>query len=196
MNFFKFKQKCEEAINVEITLKPVNQTSYRARSQLESRRITSDGYQELKRKKRKVQVGTDDSKENEFVGRSTADIKDRKIWLFISKVKDTITTENVLSYIKRKTNSEEQKISVKELNTWFKMKDNKCFMVGVDPDFKNSVYNASFWPKGVAYRRFDFFKGQHFLDNPRELSGSTVDKHNQRNTTLTMERNDSFLSEI
>lgn len=136
-----------------------------------------------------MQLGTNETTENEFEGRPTTSIKEKKLWLFISRVKDAVSLENVMAYIKKKTNLEEEKISVKRLNTWYKVENNKCFLIGVDPSVKDSVYSASFWPKGVAYERFNFVKGQRFLDN-QKTTGESIHENRDKSTR---ERNDSFL---
>lgn len=153
---------------------------------------SDDGYQEIKKRRRrkKVQLGTNEKAENEFEGRPMANIKNKKIWLFISRVKDAVSTENVVTYIKKKSKLEDEKISVKNLDTWYKVENNKCFLVGVDPTIKDLVYSASFWPTGVAYERFDFVKGQRFLDNQKTTSGN-IQENNYEPTT---EQNESFLT--
>lgn len=154
---------------------------------------TEGGYQRNKRRWRKtVQFGTNEETENEFEGQPAVNTKDKKIWLFISKVRDTVSAENVTTYIKKKTNLEEEKISVKKLDTWHKVEDNKCFLIGIDPAYKESVYSASFWPKGVAYERFNFFKGQRFLDNQK----TTNDKGDGIRDETTIQCNGSFLTPI
>lgn len=139
-----------------------------------------------------MQFGTNEETENEFEGQPAVNTKDKKIWLFISKVRDTVSAENVTTYIKKKTNLEEEKISVKKLDTWHKVEDNKCFLIGIDPAYKESVYSASFWPKGVAYERFNFFKGQRFLDNQK----TTNDKGDGIRDETTIQCNGSFLTPI
>ncbi|CAH2004952.1 unnamed protein product [Acanthoscelides obtectus] len=37
-------------------------------------------------------------------------------------------------------------------------------MVGVNPELKDKIYNTAFWPKGVAFGRFNFGLGRNFLD--------------------------------
>nr|CAI5830812.1 unnamed protein product [Callosobruchus analis] len=37
-------------------------------------------------------------------------------------------------------------------------------MVGLDPNLKETVYDTSFWPRGVLFSRFNFGLGRNFLD--------------------------------
>lgn len=94
-------------------------------------------------------------KENElecFVGRA----REKRIWLFLSNVKDHVTEEMVVKYLESKTR--EDSIFVKEIHTFRKRKDNKCFKVGISYDRKDEAYTSSFWPKGVTVCRFNFHK--------------------------------------
>lgn len=92
----------------------------------------------------------------------------RLIWLFVSRAKEHVTEEMVKKYIHNKTKSDMVDIKVKLLKTFHKRSDNNCFLIGVDPRFKETVYEQTFWPNGVAFERFNFKRGQHFLDNPRQ----------------------------
>lgn len=69
-----------------------------------------------------------------------------------------------------KTKADPIDISVKLLKTFYQKEDNNCFLIGVDPTFQEMVYQQNFWPQGVAFQRFNFKKGQHFLDNPRQMN--------------------------
>ncbi|KAG5885447.1 hypothetical protein JTB14_020781 [Gonioctena quinquepunctata] len=118
-------------------------------------------------RQQKSQLGTNTLSENEsgFVGREpyrrTAENHKRKIWLFISRVKAHVTEDVVSKYIQEKANAIDSDLSVKLLKTFYQKEDNNCFLVG--------VYQSTFWPRGVAFERFNFKKG-HFLDNPRQRS--------------------------
>lgn len=37
-------------------------------------------------------------------------------------------------------------------------------MLGVPFEMKDIAYENDFWPTGIKYTRFDFKRGQHFLD--------------------------------
>lgn len=142
--------------------------------------INSDGFIEIKSRRsrqKKYQLGTNtstDINESGFEGRiSTQTSKDnqkKKLWLFISRAKGNVTEEIVKKYIHVKTKADPIDISVKLLKTFYQKEDNNCFLIGVDPTFQEMVYQQNFWPQGVAFQRFNFKKGQHFLDNPRQMN--------------------------
>lgn len=126
------------------------------------------GYKK-KNKKQKVHIGEAEiSKEEEthgFVGRAKTE---KKIWLFISRVKDHVTEEIVKNYLGKKT-SNNSDIYVKEIDTYKKSKDNRCFKVGLNFNLKELAYTSSFWPKGVAVCRYDFKKEEKYLNRLRSI---------------------------
>lgn len=61
--------------------------------------------------------------------------------------------------------------------------------MGLEPSLKTVVYDSNFWPKGVAFARFDFKRGQQFLDNPRNLQ-------NRKSDITSQQDDDDFLSPI
>lgn len=122
-----------------------------------------------RRRKKNIKYGTSETRADCEIGFEGRDTKEKKIWLFISRVKNDVTEGKVSNYITHKTNEKTEEISVKKVNTYFKTKDNNCFLIGVNPKLRDLVYKEDFWPKKVAYARFDFKKGQHFLDNPRNV---------------------------
>lgn len=125
----------------------------------------TDNFNKERRTKFKSQIGSgSDDVECGFSGREKAD---KKIWLFISRAKDNVTDKTVKKYVSVKAEISEDRIYTKQLHMKSEVKDNNCFMVGVDPDLESKVYDTEFWPKGVAYSRFDFFLGKRFLDNSR-----------------------------
>lgn len=70
--------------------------------------------------------------------------------MYIYRVKQKVTAENITRYLKSKL-GEDEDISSERSRL-------KCFMVGTNFRFKEDVYNPQIWPKGVAFRRFDFQK--------------------------------------
>lgn len=112
--------------------------------------------------------------------------KIKKIWLFLSRIKDHVSEDIVKKYIQEKLKNDLLEPSVRKLKTFYMRKDNNCFLVGVDFSLKEAIYEHSFWPKGVTFERFDFRRGQHFLDNHQESVG--ID-----NTAFTVDNSD-FLS--
>ncbi|CAH1107492.1 unnamed protein product [Psylliodes chrysocephalus] len=131
-----------------------------------------------RRQKRANKIGTnqsqDDNNQNAFEGAKSAD-NNRKLWVFISRVKNQVTEDQIKNYISNKAKNDQSEISVKALKTYYQNKNNKCFLVGTDLSLKNVIYEQNFWPAGVAFERFNFKKGQHFLDNNRENKNEEED---------------------
>lgn len=123
------------------------------------------------RKRRNIHTGKAESIGN-FQGKEQTN-KNKQIWLFLSRVKDITTENDIKCFISEKTNSKD--ISVKLLKTAKTIPDNQCFMVGVHPSLLQMVYDENFWPQEVAYARFNFRIGQRFLDNPRQASFTNQD---------------------
>mgnify|MGYP005984103013 CR=1 FL=1 len=105
-----------------------------------------------------------DENSGAFLGKKSPNSRNKKIWLFISRVQDHVSSDIVANFIANKTGQDQTTISVKLLEIHKNDADNKCFLVGVDPLLKDDVYKTSFWPKGVSFSRFDFKLGQRFLD--------------------------------
>lgn len=76
------------------------------------------------------------------------------MWIFISRIKRTIENEEISEYLAKKLNRDKTEFVIKEVPT--KSTQNKCFMIGANFRFKDKMYEPSFWPSGVAFRRFDF----------------------------------------
>ncbi|KAK9874067.1 hypothetical protein WA026_022299 [Henosepilachna vigintioctopunctata] len=130
-----------------------------------SKNIDENGFETVNRKrtKPKPMIGIGDIEVNKF--RFTGKYKspeEKRIWLFLSKIKDEVEPDAIKGYMEEKIGSHSS-ISVKPLSVKHPTSDNKCFMVGVEPKYKDMVYDPKFWPKGVAFSRFDFRQGNHFL---------------------------------
>ena len=107
------------------------------------------------------QISKDDEI-NGFVGREPPQ---KKIWLFVTKVKDHVTKETVQKYIQNKIKSENMSnIYVGEIDTFRKVQDNKCFKVGLSYEHLEIAYTSAFWPKGVEVYRFNFKKEEKYLN--------------------------------
>lgn len=113
-------------------------------------------------RKKKIAIGenkiSDEEKSKGFAGR---EVNEKKIWLFVSRVKDHVTEPIIKRYLAKKTNFTEEEFVVKEIETYKKIENNKCFQIGVNPSLKDQVYNKTFWPEGVAHSRFNFHKFFH-----------------------------------
>lgn len=147
----------------------------------------ADGFQYVSRKRqrnRQRQIGTaEDHEVDGFIG-SEKTRTNKKIWIFLSKVKDNVTEAVVKEYISKKATIEQEDVSVKHIKTYHQLKDKNCFLIGVNPNLIDAVYDAKFWPRGVVFDRFNFFKGKHFLEN----------QYNKQNENDIFHSNDDFLS--
>lgn len=118
--------------------------------------------------KRKPQRGSCESTETEF-GAASMETNNKKIWVFLSKVKETVTEDIVQEYIAKKANTNKEDVSVKLCTPKLKKGSTLRFMIGVKPEFKEIVHSEEFWPKGICFAKFNFSRGRNFLDN-RESS--------------------------
>lgn len=176
------KNLMNEIINLEDPRDP-NSRQTSSRTPPESNQ--SNGFLQFRRKK-KSKVGTADintSVDASFEGSANSQ---KKLWIFIKKVKDNATSEKIKNYLTITLKAAPETIAVKKVDTYYRAIDNNCFLIGVDPIYKNDIYNDAFWPKGVIYQRFDFIRGEKFLDNPK-----TKNKEN-RTTPLQSRRAESF----
>lgn len=114
-------------------------------------------FKEALLRRRSVQSSTGTGTVNRaegFAGREQRTCK--KVWLFISHVRDHVTDTMVREYINQGTKTGLDEIVVKEIPVKYQREDSKCFQVGVNYDLKEMVYKPEFWPAGVKYRRFKF----------------------------------------
>ncbi|KAG5866402.1 hypothetical protein JTB14_003457 [Gonioctena quinquepunctata] len=98
---------------------------------------------------------SEEDERNYFVGKA----RESRIWLFLANTRDHVSEDRITKYLEKKTNKKHL-IYVKEIDTYRKREDNKCYKVGLDFELKEEAYTSSFWPRGVAVSRFDFRK-QH-----------------------------------
>lgn len=88
----------------------------------------------------------------------------KRIWLFVSGIKLSITEKNVMDYIRKNANNvHEDEIEVKLCEVKNSNKSHQSFMVGVNPNLKELVYAENFWPAGISFQRFNFSLGRNFL---------------------------------
>ncbi|XP_044764707.1 uncharacterized protein LOC123321301 isoform X2 [Coccinella septempunctata] len=92
------------------------------------------------KRNRKGDVGTGICENSSFKSsKAIKDEKDRKLWLFVSRVHENVEDEEIKAYI----------------------------LIGVPITMKEEIYKSEFWPSGIRYSRFDFTKGQHFLEKQK-----------------------------
>jgi len=172
-------ESCKKTINLNKSVP--NQTNLKNISQNDASkqpiettgnmtRISNEGFKKVSYKKKKTAyIGVakvdEAKKETGFIGREQ---KEKKVWLFISRAKNHVTTDIVKDYLVQKTKEPEDKVEVQELNTRSDKPDNKCFMVGLKWMLKEEAYKTEFWPEGVAVARFNFKQGSHFLEKKKD----------------------------
>lgn len=127
-----------------------------------------------RKRKKNVRVGTAENNESqsdnlEFQARNYKRPEDKKLWLFISKAKSTVTENIVKNYCARKGKIREDDVEVKSLQIKGNNGDNNCFLVGVPLNLKDTIYENDFWPNGIRYERFDFRLGKRFLDRGQDV---------------------------
>lgn len=79
----------------------------------------------------------------------------KKLWLFISRVNMNVTAKDISKYLVSKTKKSEDEFTVSEIPDTNKS-TTKRFKISASFDLKDDLYSPSFWPKGVAYGRFNF----------------------------------------
>jgi hypothetical protein len=110
------------------------------------------------RQQRRKMIGKSDES-NQFGFKGTQP----KVWLYLYRVLPGIEGKQIASYIQSKIGQEE--VEVEELPS--NMPNKKCFMVGAGFSFKEQMYNPSFWPKGIGFKRFNFQKYRMYQQNSR-----------------------------
>ncbi|KAK9496781.1 hypothetical protein O3M35_012974 [Rhynocoris fuscipes] len=103
-----------------------------------------------KKRKTKRIIGTATSGDSESAG-STLVAGNRKMWLYVGKIKKNTTVEEVLKFLKFKLPTEEfvcEKLDSKGYYASFK--------IGLNYNLMENVMCPEFWPKDVLIRRFLF----------------------------------------
>ncbi|KAL3282076.1 hypothetical protein HHI36_005275, partial [Cryptolaemus montrouzieri] len=103
--------------------------------------LDEDVFQTVRSKNSKSLVGTrvndpDKGTNSEFVGRR--DRTNKKVWLFIFRVRDGVSSVAITSYIATKTGAFKDEIVVNSIKTSYTRADSCCFQVGVPFKFKTS----------------------------------------------------------
>ena len=91
---------------------------------------------------------------------------ERKAWLCLYRIKRHVTTDKIRKFITDQPIFKVANITVKELPT--NEHHNKRFMFGIDWHLKDEIYKPSTWPKGMAFKRFDFKKFHNYVSNSPE----------------------------
>lgn len=77
---------------------------------------------------------------------------ERKVWINIYRVKEHVTADDVLDYIRKQSGFENERVEVKELLV--RSGSVKSFLVKAPLTRKDELYEPSFWPRNVGIRRF------------------------------------------
>lgn len=140
----------------------INLTSDNYNENVLSRGGTNEDFKAQRRQRKMFnkRIGTaavnDDLSNGRFEG------EERKVWLYIYRVKRHVIPENIISFIKLKPGYKDLMVEVKELpNTGNRL---KCFVVTAPLSKKDEMYNPDFWPTGVGVKRFSFVKHREYLD--------------------------------
>lgn len=120
--------------------------------------------QEMQFMKRRPNIGNGEG-DGAFHGKNE---DNRKIWLFITRVPDDVTGENIKHYIETRTETDD--VQIKKLPTYNSKSDNQSFMIGVQPHLQNTIYQTKFWPRKIVFDRFNFKRGRRFLDSHSHTS--------------------------
>lgn len=117
------------------------------------------GVQRSQRRRIKKRLGThQQSPEEDSTGFSGGD---RRVWLYIYRVKRHVTPKMITDYIKNKPDFASVNVEARELPS--DPNRLKCFVVTAPLSFKDRMYDGEFWPQNVGVKRFDFNKHKDFL---------------------------------
>lgn len=115
----------------------------------------NDGFTEVVYKKRR-------NKPETVIGTAATEASngfeaaERLTWLYLGRVKPTVTIEMVKNYIKAKCNTGEDPICEK-INS---VGRNLSFKIGMNAVFQEQLYRPDFWPKDTLIRRYTFFRAR------------------------------------
>lgn len=104
---------------------------------------------------------TGESRPIKVVGSSLAGadiVAQEKTWIFVSKFKSSYTTDDLAEYLERQFPGRNF-TCLKVDNRWGTF---SSFRVAVDLDLKDSVVNASIWPKGIEVSEYFFRRRNNF----------------------------------
>ena len=127
---------------------------------------------QVAQRRRKMNIGSGDG-DQKFHGKIE---KNRKNWLFVTRVPDDVGAEDIkndtIAHTKPANPSEhthaERDVQIKILDTNNTRPNNQSFMVGVEPEFQEDIYNSSFCPRKIGYEGFNLRKEQCFLRKAQE----------------------------
>lgn len=95
----------------------------------------------------KVIIGSNSDETNN----NTFGAADKQIWIYVGRCKIGTESETINSYLQRKCPG--KTFNVESLQS----KGHPSFKIGANPDLEETLYQSSFWPKGILIKRFLFF---------------------------------------
>ena len=146
-----------------INLESCEMVNTPVKSTIQKQNSEKDKWQLVQRKKGSYRkhIGQSEEKDEKFKG-----VKP-KIWMYIYKVTQETTEEDIKNFLKRKTGEKDEDLIVKDLKESGRL---KSYMIAADFKYKDDFYKPSFWPRGVNYKRFDFNK-HYEKHNTRQIVG-------------------------
>lgn len=160
----------EEVINLAISPKNYGQKSKQTTITNEIG-DTEKGFIKVSRKSQRRKfgyVGKSDEEANTDFSGSAQTSKERKLWIFLKKVKDTANVDIIKKYLSEKLGTSTEDVSVRKVDTYHVTKDNNCYLIGVPIAHRQVVYDVDTWPRGVVFDRFNFRKGDKFLGSSKQ----------------------------
>lgn len=154
--------------NIEIN---VNNEKERERIQEQQNEQESSGFQVVRKNRKrnkKANVGSGTEMDETDFKSFKSNKEPKKIWLFISKVDESVAESAIQKYVADKCKTQIGQIVVKLLETKYKHSGFRSFMVGVPLEYKEAVYKNDFWPVDISFDRFNFIRGQHFLESSKQ----------------------------
>nr|CAI5829930.1 unnamed protein product [Callosobruchus analis] len=97
--------------------------------------VQEDGSVEVRRKRRRQKglIGTGSAGSNSnFQG--SAEIKEKKIWIFLKKFRDGASIEDIKEHLTKNLNVDASHVYAKKAQTYYQTKDNNCYFIGVSPN--------------------------------------------------------------
>lgn len=163
-NIKKFlkEQTKDTDINISVCYLPSKQES---KTRIKGITTSQELIQELPKNKAQTLANTPTIK---FFGTGTTDTaiskfaaieNKRRTWLHISKVKQDVTTEDLIKYLNHKLPN--STLTVKDITPVTGTNTFKSFQVGAEIDLQKTLLSETFWPRGIAFKPFSFKKRQN-----------------------------------
>ncbi|KAJ3653973.1 hypothetical protein Zmor_010356 [Zophobas morio] len=151
--------------------------------------IDSEGFmlvknRKLKRTSQQTVIGTAEVSTDDNSG-----IKghERKAWIYVGRVSMDSDDVKLARFICQKIPGA-RKLSVTKLTT---RGNTYAYCVGIDFEYKDRLFEASFWPKGIVVRRFNFSFNKKSMPPLNSDSNNMTQRNNNKVTdTFDVKEND------